>query len=102
MNFIRPLPNKVDNPHYPQRLKLLIRLQVGLSHLHDHKFKYNFLDTINPLCSCGSDMETISDFFLYCPNFLEETANLLNKTSEINSDISIVKLIVTYNDFKMV
>ena len=24
----------------------------------DHKFKLNFLDTISPLCSCGSDIET--------------------------------------------
>ena len=65
---IRPLPNKVSNSHNPQGLKLLTRLRLGLSHLRCHKFKHNFLDTINPLCSCGSDIETALHFLLYCPN----------------------------------
>ena len=55
LSFIRPLPNKVSNSDNPQVLKLLTRLRQGLSHLRYHKFKHNFLDTINPLCSCGYD-----------------------------------------------
>ena len=58
LSFLRPLPNKVSNSHNPQGLKLLTRLRLGLSHLRYHKFKQNFLDTINPLCSCGPDIET--------------------------------------------
>ena len=62
LSFIRPQPNKVSKSHNPQVLKLLTRLRLGLSHLRCHKFKHNFLDTINPLCSCGSDIETTSFF----------------------------------------
>ena len=71
LSFIRPLPHKFSNSHNPQGLKLFTRLPIGLSHLRCHKFKYNFLDTINPLCSCGSYMETTLHFLLYCPNVIE-------------------------------
>ena len=68
LSFIRPLPNKVSNSHNPQGLKLLTRLQLGLSHLCYHKFKHTFLDTINPLCNCGSDIETTLHFFFTAQN----------------------------------
>ena len=71
LSFIRPMPNKVSNHHNPQGLKLLTRLRLGPSHLRYHKFKHSFLVTINPLCSCGSDIETTLHFLLYCPNFME-------------------------------
>ena len=63
LSFIRPLANKISNSSNPQVLKLLTRLRLGLSHLLYHKFKHNFLDTIIPLCSCGSDVETTLHFF---------------------------------------
>ena len=44
-------------------------LRVGLSHLRDHKFKPSFLDTLNPICTCGFDIETLNHFFLRCPRF---------------------------------
>ena len=96
LSFIIPLPNKVSNSHNPQGLKLLTRLRLGLSHLRYNKFKHNFLDTIDPLCSCGSDIETTLHFFLYCPNFIECRNNLLSKISEINSDL------ITRNDLALI
>ena len=87
LSFIRPLPNKVSNSHNSQGLKLLTRFQIGLSHLCYHKFKHNFLDTINPLCSCGSDIETTLNFLLCCPNFMECRKTLLSEVSEINSEL---------------
>ena len=89
LSFIRPLPNKVSNSHNPQGLKLLTRLRLGLSHLRYHKFKHNFLDTINPLCSCGSDIETTLHFLLYCPNVMERRSTFLVKICEINSELII-------------
>ena len=47
----------------PQTLKLLTRLLLGLGHLRYHKFKHNLLDTINPLCSFRSDIDTTSHIF---------------------------------------
>ena len=95
LSFIRPLPNKVSNFHSPQGLKLLTRLRLGHSHLHYHKFKHNFLDTINPLCSCGSDIETALYFLLYCPNFMQCRNTLLSEISEINSEL------ITHNDLAL-
>ena len=69
LSFIRP--NKVSNSHNPQGLKLLARLRLGLSHLRYHKFKHNFLETINPLCSCGSDVETTLHFLFFSSSLLK-------------------------------
>ena len=96
LNFIRALPNKVLNSNNPRGLKLLTRLQLGLSHLRYHKFKHNFLDTINPLCSCGSDIETTLRFFLYCPNFMDCRNTPLSVISEINSEL------ITRNDLAFI
>ena len=85
LSFIRSLPNKVSRN--PRGLKLLTRFRLGLSHLRYHKLKHNFLDTINPLCSCDSDIETTLHFFLYCPNFKKCRNTLLSKISEINSGL---------------
>ena len=95
-SFIRPLPNKVSNSHNPEGLKLLTRLRLAPSHLCYHKFKHNFLDTINPLCSCGSDIEKTLNFFLYCPNFMECRSTLLRQISEINS------YLITRNDLALI
>ena len=95
LSFIIPLPNKVSNSHNPQGLKLLTRLRLGLSHLRYHKFKHNFLDTINPLCSCGSDIETALHFLLYCPNFMQCRNTLLSEIFEINSEL------ITRNDLAL-
>ena len=86
LSFIRPLPNTVSSSHNPQGLKLLTWLPLGLSHLRYHKFKHNFLDTINPLCSYGC--ETTLHFSLYFPNFIECRNTLLSKFSEINGDFT--------------
>ena len=40
----------------------LTRLRLGLSHLRKHKLKHGFQDMINPLCSCGNDVESTEHF----------------------------------------
>ena len=58
LKFIRPTANSAFGCHNPIRAKLLTRLRLGLSHLRGHKFKHGFQDTLNPLCSCGKEVET--------------------------------------------
>ena len=58
LKFIRPSPNSVYSCHNPKGLKFITRLRPGLSHLREHKFKHSFRDTINPLYSCGPDIES--------------------------------------------
>ena len=96
LSFIRPLPNKVSNSRNPQGLKLLTRLRLGLSHLRYHRFKHTFLDTINPFCTCASDIETTLHFLLYFPNIMKCRNTSLRKTSEINSES------ITGNDLALI
>ena len=50
--FIRPLENDTYGIYDPLGFRLLSRSRLGFSHLREQKFRYNFADTLNPLCSC--------------------------------------------------
>ena len=78
LNFIRPSGSTVFNCHNPKGVKLLPRLRLGLSHLREHKFKHSFQYSLNPICSCGNDIETSAYFLLHCPNISNERSTLLN------------------------
>ena len=102
---IRPSPNKIFQCHNPKGTKLVTRLTLGLSHLREHKFKYSFQHTLNPLCSGGHDIETTSHYFLHSPLFYAERSTLLNNINEIDSTIfnkseSIVTRILLLISFK--
>ena len=56
LSFIRPVQSNVYNIFDPQGLKLLARLRLGFSHLNEHRFRHNFQDCINPLCSCSLEI----------------------------------------------
>ena len=58
LQFIRPEPNEVFNVENSGGLKFLTRIRLGLSHLADHKFRHNFHYCVNPICSCGQEIET--------------------------------------------
>ena len=53
--------------------------------LPEYKCKYNFQDTLNPLCICGCDIENTCHFLLHCHNFLAETNTLFNKITDFHS-----------------
>ena len=53
LNFIRPIGNSTHKIYDPLGIKLLTRLRLGFSHLSEHKFRHNFADSLNPLCSCS-------------------------------------------------
>ena len=57
--LVKPSPNRTFNCHNPIGIKLIVRLRLGLNHLQDYKFKHNFLDCLNPICCCGSNIETV-------------------------------------------
>ena len=73
LNFIGPSGNSVFKCHNPNRVKLLTRLRLDLSHLREYKFKHGFLDSLNPVCSCGKDIETSACFLLDCSNCSNES-----------------------------
>ena len=84
MEFTRPLPNSIFDIYNPYGIKLLIKLQLGLSHLNEHTFMHGFNDSINPICICGGDIESINHLFLHCPEYCEARQTLLDNIQSID------------------
>ena len=63
LNFILPCSNSIFDIHNLLGIKLLTRLRLGLSPLHEDKFRHCFQDTLNPLCECAKDIESTVHFF---------------------------------------
>ena len=84
LNFVRPSPNSVFECHNPQQIKSLTRLRLGLSYLREHKFKYSFQDSLNPLCKCGAEVESTSYFLLHCPAYNNDRSSLLSTIRNSN------------------
>ena len=84
LKFIRPTPRSFFNCYNHKEIRLMTRLCLGLSHLREHKFNHNFQNCINPLCSCGMDVESTSHFFLHCPLFDDKRITLLSTLNKID------------------
>ena len=84
INFFRPSENKIFNIHDEVGLK---RLQLGFSHLPEHKFRHNFVDTLNPLCSCSFEPEATMHIFLCCLFYNVNQANLMSDLLKIDSSL---------------
>ena len=87
----------VSDPH---GLKLLTHLRLNFNHLNEHKFKHNFRDTLNPMCSCGAGIETVDHYVLHCQNFALVRSSFLNRIFEINvefknmNDLTLTSLLL--------
>ena len=86
--FIRPVQRSVYNVFNPQGLKFLTQLRLGLSHLNEHRFRHNFKDCINPLCSCSLEVENTLHFFLHCQHYSTFRMGLMNKVNQIDENFS--------------
>ena len=71
------------NVHNPHGIKLVTRTQVGLSHLREYTFKYNFPDSIDPFCNCSQRIEKTINFFLPCSTYSSQRKTIFNKISNI-------------------
>ena len=87
MKFIRPSPSNVFNCENHEGIRLTTRLRMGMSHLREHKFKHNFKDCLNPICSCGLDIGSTSRFLLHCPTFNDEGYTLLGTLNKTDSKL---------------
>lgn len=83
LKSIRQPPKSLYFVHDRFGIKLLTRLRLDLSHLSEHKFNHNFQDTINPLCPCNLEVESVSHFFLRYLRY-NQIRSTLNK---IDTDI---------------
>ena len=83
LQFIRPTPTRTFNCHNPTGITLITRLRLDLSHLWDHRFKHNFLDSFNPICFFGKDIETTVHYLLRCPIFSDEKSIFISNIRSI-------------------
>ena len=74
----------VDNS---EGLKILTTIRLRLSHLGDHNFRHNFQDCVNPICSCGQEIEISIHFLLQCSNYHCARQTLFKKINKIDSTI---------------
>ena len=62
----------------------MTRLRLGLSHICEHEFNYNFQNGVNHFISCGMDIEPTSHSFLHCPLFGDKRITFLSTLSKID------------------
>ena len=83
--FFRPSPASIFKVNQPQGIVLLTRLRVGFSHLREHKFRHNFMDTLDPFCSCRTNsIETTEHYLLQCPNYSAYRSVLIDSLHSMN------------------
>ena len=68
-------------------LTYLTTLRVDLSNLRDHKFCHYFLYSLNPICSCGSAIESTKHYLLHCSNLKNEKQTLLQNVINVNPNL---------------
>ena len=85
LKFVRSEPNHVLNVNSSDELKFLTRIRLGLWHLADHNFKHNFQDYVYPICSCGQEIKTSSQFLLYCSDYYCTRQILFGKVNTTDS-----------------
>ena len=100
IKIIRPIPNSVLSIFNLQRLKLITRLHLALSHQNVHRFNHNFSDCINPLCTCSRNNESTVPYFLHCNYYNSARISLLNDLNSVDwtlfnlSNLSLVNVLL--------
>ena len=87
LQFVRPLENSVFTCHNPIGIKYLTRLRI------------DFLDAVDPLCSCSTAFENTVHYFLHCPNFSTAQNTFLNEIAIVDRSIidqDEIKIIQTF------
>ena len=100
------MENKTFSIYDPLGIKLLNRLRVDFSHLNEHKFRYNFADTLNPLCSCSLETKSTAHFFLPCRYYNNIRITLMNELNDLDNSITSrqpneLLRIILYGDCKL-
>ena len=87
LSFVKTSENSVIAINDNNGIKLLTRLRLNFSHLNEHKFRHNFLGTLNPMCSCGSEPDTTAHFLLRCQNHVIHRSKLLKNVDNLDQTL---------------
>ena len=101
--FIRPVQSKYYNVFGPKGLKLLICLPLGFSHLNEHRFRHNFQDCVNLVCSCSLEGEDTLHYLLDYRLFLQFCNDLMNSVKSVSDNFEtfpdkVKKYVLLYDD----
>ena len=64
----------------------MTRLHLDFIHLNEHRFRHNFQDCLNPLCSCSLQTEDTIHYLLHCHHFSQHRIDLINSVKYIFED----------------
>ena len=73
-------------------IKLLSRHRLTFSHFNEQKFRHNFNDMVNPMCTCGLEPETALHYLLHCNLCSTHRLELLDNVSVLNPSLKITLL----------
>ena len=79
---------------------------LRFSHLNEHRFRHNFQDCMNPLCSCSLDIKDTSHYLLHSHHFSRYRIDLMNSVTSILENFeslsdSVKKDILLYGDSRL-
>ena len=83
LSIICPLQKSVFGVYDPIGLSHLSQIRVGLSKLKFHKFRHNFRDTMNPMCSTNDGIEGTEHFLLLCPSFDMQRKGIFARVTDL-------------------
>ena len=89
-DFLQPLlcRSEIFKNYDPLGIKLLNRLRVDFSHLNEHKFRHNFADTLNPLCSWPLETDSMAHFFLRCRYYDNIRITFMDELNDVDNSIT--------------
>ena len=69
-------------------MKLLPQLRQQFTHSKEHKFRHGFNGTVNPMCPCGTDVDTTGYFLLRCHCFSTQRSELFDYLYRLDPSFS--------------
>ena len=87
--FLKPKITQIYSVLDNKGVIFLNRLRMGFSHLREHKFRHNFQDTQDPLCSCqvNSAVETTEHFLMHCSVYANVRRTMFDRLLQLDINL---------------
>ena len=82
-DFIGSTRDTTHHIYNLNEIRLLTKLWLGFRSSLEHKFRHNFADSPNPLCSCSLETDTTLNFFLHCQNYTNLSRAFLTELKNV-------------------
>ena len=97
VRLVRPTKKSIFGVHDIEGVRLLTRLRVQFSDLHEHRFKHRFHYS-NAMCLCQTSIDDNEHFLLHCPRYANYHEDLFDRVSNIvGRDLDSLTSIDLYN-----